>query len=172
MGDYLYSIDNVKERNDAGFNRIDKDRWLSVRNNPNYMADVLKKYRRQLSSRFGEAFEVVTEFALIHDTRLEIVTDSDYVAFRLIGRTEHFNEFKATQREFGMHYKPELGCCIVYRDEIPSFDLESFRSKMSDLEIEVVGELPVVAPAPATSPASREMSPEYALESPRPETRT
>ena len=54
MGDFLNSIDDVREWNGAGFNKPDKQGWPRVRGNTVNMQKLLAKYRRQLGERFGE----------------------------------------------------------------------------------------------------------------------
>lgn len=61
MGDYLDGIDDVRERNDAGFNRFDKQAWPGRRGRTAGMQKLLAKYTRQLTERFGaEACECLT----------------------------------------------------------------------------------------------------------------
>lgn len=56
MGDYLFNLDAVEERNRAGFNRRDYTMWMATKGseNPIKLRERLKKYRRQLTEQFGK----------------------------------------------------------------------------------------------------------------------
>jgi hypothetical protein len=54
FGDHLDAVDEVQEVNHCGFNKFDKPRWLSVRGNLAAMKKMLVKYKRQLTSTFGD----------------------------------------------------------------------------------------------------------------------
>ena len=60
FGDFLDGIDDVQELNDAGFNKIDKDRWPIGRGHVGVMKMILAKYKGQLIRTFGiESFRVI-----------------------------------------------------------------------------------------------------------------
>lgn len=59
FGDYLDALDSVNERNGVGFNKIDKKRWAKVRAcskifSSEHLRHILRKYKRQLCSVYGE----------------------------------------------------------------------------------------------------------------------
>jgi hypothetical protein len=57
MGDALHSVDEVREQNDIGFNKLDYQSWGSARGDVERMRRMLRKYRRQLVGHYGlEAF--------------------------------------------------------------------------------------------------------------------
>lgn len=138
MGDHLDGIDNVEERNEAGFNRVDKDRWQMVRGDCRQMAWVLRKYERQLVVAFGqEQYDAVFAEDLVAERRPEamvcVTVENSLVLFRLRGKTQLFDQFREVQARYGLTYKAQYGACAVAISDMPHFDFQGFKNALQEI---------------------------------------
>jgi SWI/SNF-related matrix-associated actin-dependent regulator 1 of chromatin subfamily A len=182
MGSHLDGIDLVQERNDAGFNKIDKQRWsylawelrnLTPEQRKTYipqLKSILKKYKRQLSNAFGaEQYEHTG----LSDATMHIVDPVRHPRWQTIqlplksdGRLgkEQFNKYLALQREFGLKgARDENGGFVWFipRESEAGFDWNKYGNKLHEIGIQLesapepMPESPAGSPAPASSPTSR-----------------
>lgn len=111
FGDYLDSIDEVREKNEAGFNLIDKGRWHRIRGDAFAMTKALYKYRRQLSGAFQEAEETLSRARVVLEKMLQgkpvvslIEVNSRWgtqLDVQVQGQLIDFNVWRQTMQECG-----------------------------------------------------------------------
>lgn len=147
FGDYLNGIDDVRERNDAGFNQPDKMRWPHIRNHGAMMGVVLRKYRRQLSGAFGvEEFDsvfsdvqqnvpagpTITPTETLSQYGKQIEMRANFIPARVFDSYKDLCKFK-----FFMWWDPVKRCWFVPAKNMDGFNLDAFSLAVADLEIEI-----------------------------------
>lgn len=131
IGDGLYGIDAVRERNDAGMNKIDHRIWpvISASGNIGRIATLLKKYRRQIGE---ESFAVV--LANLPKVRLFVSAGGEISAEGYLGK-DLFSKYLSLVKAAGCRYNPvnrSWGVC-------GGFDLAAFieAANKEGLEVDV-----------------------------------
>lgn len=163
FGNYLDSIDDVQEENFAGFNRPDKDAWpfLAQRAYEPELARFLRKYRRQLAGRFGQA--AVEEVGLFETVEAEgpvavvarAMPNADVQLLMGPGRLsgEHFSIWVTIVKAFGCRFLGSAKLWYVPAGRVQSFDALAFRDRVM-CELNVAVTLDEALAAARSNPAS------------------
>lgn len=143
MGDFLDGVDEVRERNEAGFNMIDKFRWPLYRGHGLMMARVLRKYRRQLVGQFGESVDPILDKAPEHTTVAVERRNTSWgtsAYFKVVGRlsTEQFNSYRTVLKAKGCWFNAESKEWYVPAKSMESFDFKTLFLELADrVKVEV-----------------------------------
>lgn len=133
IGDFLYSIDAVREKNGAGFNKLDWSLWpvVSQSDNTARQAVILAKYRRQITEKFGN-----DGFRIVVDNQPEIFIE-------LTERGQIFARGYLGKKDFGKYLDlvKSAGCRFDSTNKgwsvQPGFDVEKFVKQSNELGFEV-----------------------------------
>ncbi len=132
IGDWLYSIDTVKEKNCCGFNKIDWHLWLHVNGSVTRMAIILKKYKRQiLASTFGDAgYKVVLDN--LPKSNLTVTSEGEILVNGFLER-ELFGKYIMLVKGVGCRFNSTTKSWSI----TTGFDLSGFVNKANALGFEV-----------------------------------
>jgi SWI/SNF-related matrix-associated actin-dependent regulator 1 of chromatin subfamily A len=177
MGDYLYGIDQVQERNDVGFNQGDYLGWPRARGNAQAMAQTLKKYlNTQLVPVFGEDAQKAVEENLSSDEMVDVavtglpvitpvlkVLDARYGASLVMEHEGSIptiirNKYINVNKSHGLWWDRALDRNYVPAKDIAAFDFESYKS-----DLEAIGFSVNPMPSISKQPEQKEISLEVAL---------
>lgn len=139
VGDGLKAIDQVREENFAGFNRIDWDRWSQVRGCVYKMQKLLKKYHRQIPTDLYETCGL-KEFKPKCEIQLSFKENELFAAISDIPKNK-FEEQRIGHHSFGFkfnYFKQAWGLSAI---KIESFNYDLYKEKFELLGFEV-GALP------------------------------
>jgi len=165
MGDYLYNIDQVQERNHAGFNQGDYLGWPRVRGHAQQMAATLKKYlKTQLLPVFGEDARAAVEGTYAADEQMTvavvsnititptfIVLDARYGASLVMQHEGAIPaliraKYVAASKHLGLWWDRSLDRNYVPSVNLSKFDFSAYKAEITALGF-VVNDIPNLAAA-------------------------
>jgi hypothetical protein len=166
MGDFLFGIDEVKERNEVGFNQPDWISWPGVRGDATEMAHVLKKYLKTQLGQFGEEgreaveqnypqsfrVEVKVEIKLPTITPVLQVLDARWGAALLMSHEGSIptlvrRRYIRVNQKFGLWWDRGLDRNYVPGRNIDSFDFAGYKAELEALGF-TVNPVPVFEKTP------------------------
>ncbi len=142
-GDFLDGIDEVRERNEAGFNMLDKARWPLYRGHALMMARVLRKYRRQLVGQFGQAVNPILDRAPEHTTVAVERRNTKWgpsAYFKVVGKldSDQFNSYRLLLKDKGCWFNGDSKEWYVPAQSMAGFDFKAlFMSLVDRVKVEV-----------------------------------
>lgn len=147
MGDWLDSITEgvgeVWERNNAGFNMVDKMRWSRYRDHESAASSILFKYRRQLQSKYGDSIGDVTKCFTEFKTKpfvYPLIKKNQWgplVAFKVFKMPpEYFDKYRITCKSAGMWWDGIEKCWFVPSRSLHGFDFKSLMIAITDIGFE------------------------------------
>lgn len=159
FGTFLDGVDNVREKNDAGFNRLDKRTWPGARTSgrAEVMARVLHKYGRQLRANYGDE-AVDSAFSGFDITAApQIVPALDMERKRIVfelrgflGR-DKFSTYVAAQKAAGLWFDGVSKLWYLALSRADQFDGAQYAEAMlaQGFEVEDIPEAPAAKPLTA-----------------------
>lgn len=154
MGDHLDGIDEVREINGVGFNKIDKDRWPSVRGNAIMMRRLLRKYERQLKANYGDDGWELAGF-IDADFQAEVAQEKEApfqrirfsgMGNKLVSKLESntrvardlFDKYKTLHREMGFRFNWDDQTWECSGQKLVDVDIETMLRELKAFGFEVI----------------------------------
>lgn len=142
MGDALYGVDQVRELNDMGFNRLDYASWPGART-AERMQRILRKYKRQLVGSFGELYFQAGLGDRTEDPKGTVgaprwTSRGDLViAIQGFISKDKFGDYTALQKRFGLQFSGADRAWFVPAAKVEDFKVLDYQDAMSRLGITV-----------------------------------
>lgn len=153
MGEYLFSAQYGQQQviDNMGFNHYDFQNWHAISGNLPAMRKMLKKYKGQISSVYGE--DMYHKCGLSDPEPATGVKPTYHGTFgslmmsvngKVKGGKAEFQKYLSIQKEFGLKFDGQQKAWYVPKGDIPEFlekKLGDYKKQMATLGIEV-GDVP------------------------------